>query len=265
MAKKHIHIISALLAIIMSGSILTACNPSNETDSTDSDFESVTSQNNTSESISEEETEEDTSPKLQGENAHLIENAERLKNGVQSYYSDPDRTGYTIENKNMTLDYVLTGSENQMVTSLKNKKGASYLEQTMDVFVKMKNGDVYYASETDEQTRVNIYRYGYYYYDIHMLEQDFEKDYTVIKEDNLPITSFKSYKNTTKPTFENDELSVRITNIVDPQVYAATKFEAAEYNNLQVTIKSDSVASLSVYIIAGAQGKHPARPFFIHR
>ena len=256
MAKKHISILSALLAIIMLSSALSGCAPSGQTDVTESHSGSSTSQSNASESVLEEETEEDTSPKLQGENAHLIENAERLKNGVQSYYSDPDRTGYTIENKNMTLDYVLTGSENQMVTSLKNKKGASYLEQTMDVFVKMKNGSIYYASETDEQTRVNIYRYGYYYYDIHMLEQDFEKGYTVLKETSLPITSFKSYKHTTKPTFENDELSVRITNIVDPQVYAATKFEAAEYNNLQVTIKSDSVASLSVYIIAGAQQYH---------
>jgi hypothetical protein len=122
MAKKHINILSALLAIIMMGSVLTSCHPSDEVDTTDNNLESVSTHTDTSENISEEETEEDTSPKLQGKNAHLIENAERLKNGVQSYYSDPDRTAYTIENKNMTLDYVLTGAENQMVRRSKIRR-----------------------------------------------------------------------------------------------------------------------------------------------
>ena len=254
MKRKYISVLSLILALLTLIGAFSSCAPADEPDDSS---DSQTSQ------ISEEETEklpaeteEDTSPKLEGENALLIENAERLANGVQSYYSDPNRSGYTVENKNMTLDYLLSAEEAQMVSALKNKKGASYLENTMDVFVRMKNGDVYYASETDEQTRVNIYRYGYYYYDIHMLEQDFEKGTTVSKETDIPITDFTYYKDTSKPVIENGELCVTITNSIDPQVYANTDFAAAEYNNLQLTVKSDTVVTLSVYIIAGAQSHH---------
>ncbi|MBQ8409520.1 MAG: hypothetical protein IJY39_11735 [Clostridia bacterium] len=258
MKRKSVSILSLLLAMLMLIGMFTACNTTDTpSDNTDSDSSSSQTELSTeSDSATEEETEEDTTPKLEGANAQLIENAERLANGVQSYYADPDRTSYTIENKNMSLDYVLTGSENQMVTAIKNTKGESYIEDTMDVFVKMKDGTTYYASETDEQTRVNIYRYGYYYYDVHLLEQDFEKGTTVEKETDIPITDFTSYKHTTKPKFENGELKVTITNQVDPQVYAATSFKANEYNNLQVTVKSDTVVTLTVYIVAGAQKYH---------
>lgn len=208
------------------------------------------------ETETETETELDTTPRLECENALLIENAQRLAGGIQSYYTDADRTSYRIENKNMSLDYLLTGSADQMVTSIKNTYGKSYLENTMDVFVRMKDGQTYYASASDDQTRVNIYRFGYYYYDIHMLEQDFEKPFTVLKETNIPITSFKEYKHTTRPEFNNGELSVTITNQEDPQVFAATNFPASEYNNLQITVKSNSVVTIPVYIIAGAQTHH---------
>ena len=202
------------------------------------------------------EATKDTAPKLEGENALLIENAERLANGVQSYYSDPDRTAYTVENQNMTLSYELTASKEQMVTALTDKKGNPYIENTMDAFVRMKNGKTYFASATDEQTRVNIYRYGYYYYDIHMLEQDFEGASVVGKETDIPITDFASYKHTTAPKFDNGELSVTITSSEDPQVFAATDFAADSYNNLQLTIKSNTVVTLRIYIIAGAQTHH---------
>lgn len=35
----------------------------------------------------------------------------------------------------------------------------------MDVFVRMKNGSTYYASESQKSAEANLYRFGYYYYE----------------------------------------------------------------------------------------------------
>jgi len=285
MSRREISFISCILAVIMLLAAFAACDSSSnpviseskeslstnaeqtdgdqasesEQTTEDSESEEASSESQTdskTETETDANTELDTSPKLEGENAQLIESAHRLAGGIQSYYTDADRTAYRIENKNMSLDYLLTGSADQMVTSIKNPAGKSYLENTMDVFVRMKDGSTYYASASDDQTRVNIYRFGYYYYDIHMLEQDFEKPFTVLKETDIPITSFTEYKHTTRPEFNNGELSVTITRQEDPQVFAATNFPAAEYNNLQITVKSNSVVTIPIYIIAGAQTHH---------
>ena len=168
MKNRKISLLSCLLIIAMMLSAFAACSPAGHEDSSSSSkgTEQITentseSGNNTETEIVEEETEEDTTPKLEGEYALLIENADRLKNTVTSYFTNAAREYYRVENKNMNFNYVLTSAEDQLLT-LTNKKGKTYVDSSMDVYIKMNTGKTYYASGSQSSATANLYRYGYY-------------------------------------------------------------------------------------------------------
>lgn len=211
---------------------------------------------------SETEKEELVGPVFDSEFAEVISQANSKANGVQSFYN-ADRSHYTIENKNTTLNYRLFGSEKPMVEALKNSKGQAYLENTMDVYVNTENGKTYYASNSIEQARANIYRLGYYYYDVHILEQDFISSTTVENSFNIPIESFTGYKDVSKPQIKDGELTATIINQVDPQVYAVTDNTASEFNYLQFSYKGKSVGAITVYVIAGDKTSHNNEQSFV--
>ena len=203
---------------------------------------------------SETET-ETTEIELEGPYGDVVENANAMANGVQTAYNS-DRTSYTINNTNMSLDYNLVGKESQMVSAIKNKAGASYVENTMDVFVKMKDGSVYYASESSEQTRVNIYRIGYYYYDVRFLEQTFNTP-VIEKETEVPLDSFKEQKDATKPTVTEDGyLYAKSLSAEDPHIISDYTFKAEDYNCLQIEISADISGTFVLYLISGGKTFH---------
>ena len=206
-------------------------------------------------------SEAETAARLEGEYASSIENANKLANGLQTFYN-ADRSAYTVKNLNSSLEYTLTGSENPMVASIKNSKGKAYLTNCMDVFVTTTAGKTYYASNSGEQARVNLYRLGYYYYDVHFLEQDFVMSKEVEKVLEIPAESFTGYKHVTTPSYENGEISATIINQEDPQFFASTDAPASDYNYLQFSYKGNSVGAIVVYIIAGSQAHHTDRQSF---
>lgn len=195
--------------------------------------------------------------KLEGEHSEVISHAQSLANGIQTYYTTPDRQSYTIENKTSRLEYLLAGEADQMVASLANSKGHSYITDTMDVFVTMANGSKYYASASSEQTRVNLYRLGYYYYDVHLLEQDFIGDVKVNKSVDVNINGFTDYKCTSEPVINDGILTATIVNQADPHVINVTDvFKADEFNNLQFSFKSGCVGFITLYIKTGSNPGH---------
>ena len=255
--KRKISIVSFILALLMLISPLASCTngETNENDNTESHLNQdneESSENDTGDGVESELT---PPPQLEGDHAAVIENASKLANGLQTYYN-ADRSVYSIKNLNTTLDYTLTGSDNPMVAALKNSKGDAYLTNTMDVFVTMQNGKTYYASNSGEQVRVNLYRLGYYYYDVHFLEQDFVNSTELEKSMPIPIESFTGYKDVTKPIIKDGEISATIINQSDPQIYAPADAQAADYNYLQFSYKGNSVGSIVVYVIAGSKTNH---------
>ena len=106
---------------------------------------------------------------------NIVENANKLANGVTAYFGTQDgkvdgsRENYVVENSNMNLYYPLASS--QLVT-ITDDSGNAYVKDTMDVYVETSNG-TYYASNSLKKATANIYRYGYYYYDIHTYGQNF--------------------------------------------------------------------------------------------
>ncbi len=129
----------------------------------------------------------------------------------------------------------------------------------MDAFVTVTSGatsKTYYSSNSTDQARANIYRLGYYYYDVHILDQNFVNSTTVLDETTVPIDQFTHYKDVTAPTFSNGVVSTKITSQVDPQIYANVSYSADSYNNLSFSLKGDAVGSITLYLIAGDKSTH---------
>lgn len=270
MQRKPISIIPILLSLCMLLSLLASCNAGVENTSsdstdvdhteaqgtdvntesskqTDSETESTSEQLDESESSTEQsfeiETEEDTTPKLEGEYASAIENSEHLQNGVNAFYGDESRTSYTVENKNMSLEYSLDPQKGQLVTALRNHKGQAYIENTMDVFVKMSNGETYYASQTREQARVNIFRLGYYYYDIRILDQSFSNEFTVSRELAVDLRQYNYYYDMSAPKFTDGILSSKCTNVLDSHIVYDVDYPSSEYNYIAITLRANGTVT----------------------
>ncbi len=204
------------------------------------------------------ETEEIVGPVLE-ENVYSpsIEYAQQMANGVQSYYTAADRLNYRIENLNMNLNYSLADSKK--VTSITNKQGGVYVQDTMDVFVVTENGNKVFSSESTKNIRPNIYRIGYYYYDVHLLENDFQGEIVVNDEKSINCTSFSTTSggiNAGDSRFKKNEMKVVISG-GDPYVVDKnTTFDASKYNAFQLTIKSTGCNALRLYYVSGGATNH---------
>ena len=206
--KKISSRLSLLLAALLLSSAFASCSGrENDTENKYSEsshlemtstFSSETEETeSTSQSASESETKENT-PLLEDKDAPQIECAYSLANKVNAYYTDDKRTGFVTENSNMKLTYSTDMTAERKVTALTDKKGNAYLSDTMDIFVKMKGGEIYYASKTANSTKVsqfaglNIFRFGYYYYDVRFEDQNFVNEINILSETTLDISKIAS-------------------------------------------------------------------------
>ena len=172
MKAKRIFLM-ALCGIMLMGTCLTACKPkpSPNEDPTDTLGTDTESQSGTVEPGPGDP--DYVEPVLTGPYADTIMLSNRLADGVQAYYANPARSVYRIQNQNMRLEYGISTAAPMQVTSLQNAQGGVYLENTMDVFVNMTDGKSYLASESVAAPHTNVYRMGYYYYDAHVMGQNF--------------------------------------------------------------------------------------------
>ncbi len=263
---KSAKYISLLLAICLSASILASCagNKKEETTANIPPIESESEEKNESETSSSEsasetviETESETEKNpvieyLPGDYGSSILYADNIKNGVQSYYPDgTTRRDYAVENLHMKAQFALRAGSEQKLTYLKNTKGKSYLENTMDVFIRMKNGKTYYASDSPTDARVNVYRIGYYYYDVHILEQNFCNDIEVTKQLKVSPSDFVACTNGSISAFKTSRELIRYTvSGIDPYIscLGKIKFSLSEYDTIRITVKSDVATSAQIFI-----------------
>ncbi len=106
-----------------------------------------------------------------------IYHSNRIKNAVQGYYTDSDRTNFVVKNSTMQFTHRLSSSnddvsKSKVVSSLKNSKGADYFKNSMDVFVRSGN-DYVYGRDYEGYARVNTNKIGYYYYEVNVRDFDF--------------------------------------------------------------------------------------------
>ena len=287
MNKRKIALITLLLVFAMILPVFVACGEveeitTNDTESTEatelpsesestkvgseSESASASETEGKTDETSEEEEETETeitvmAPPLEDEDSDLIVFSNKLANGVNALYGSGERKNLLITNQNMTLEYNMDMFDNKLVSSIKNTKGKSYIENTMDVFVKMKNNDtLYYASSCNLPTVMNTYRYGLYYYQIMLFGQNFTNTVNVEKELDLGLKIPDVQREIEKCVFEDGVLKTSVLGSHDPYMYykaSMTPFAADEYNYISITMKVDStdtssLISSSIYVIAGS-------------
>ncbi len=283
MKKNYLSLFSLLLAIVMLVSALAACSDIEE-DSTEGSTvapaeETVSSEQTTtketephSETGSENETTSETAtrteretasetekpidPSLEENVALIVKNADELKNGVTGYYKEGTRQSFIFENQQMLLEYALSAKSAQQVTVLQNKDGKAFIDNTMDVFVTLKNGKRYFASASTVDTYANIHRLGYYFYEMRMEKQAFEDpDITL---DNTRVDHLTTHHINQGKRINGDDGTLTIKNAggaTDPFVILSQSlsYPADEYAYLEFSMKADSKAepSSQVFIMAG--------------
>ncbi len=203
-------------------------------------------------------------PVLTGPYANTIMQANRLADGVQAYYANPARTTYRIENQNMHLNYNLSPASDMLVTSLTNAKGGVYLENTMDVFITMEDGKTYLASESTATPYTNIYRLSYYYYDTHVMGQNFMGGAAVTDQMEFSITKGNMRDHDVADFKVSDGVISYTADGFDPYVYTVKNthrkglfYQAEQYNAVQFSVKT-AATSGELYFIAGDSTGHNA-------
>ena len=181
-----------------------------------------------------------------------VKNANKLANGVQTYYVN-GRKDYVIENRNMTLGYVLTRDKDQQVSYIKNTQGKAYVENTMDSFASLTDGTTVFASKTSVNTTSNIFRYGYYYYEVRLEEQVFSDGIKIA--DEMPVSlELKGYNDITDVTLKDGKLSAVIESKADANiVFDIPDYSAEEFPYVRVVAKinGNSQACGCFHIAAG--------------
>ena len=204
---------------------------SSETESaTESDVDGAES---SSVSGSESNTEE--------EKENLIESSNKYANTVQAYFTDGNRNNFVIENTEMALTYMRAASGDQLVSSLANANGGEYISNTMDVFVKMKDGKIYYASNSGENAQVNLYRFGYYYYEALFEGQGFlHEEYDIQLKETIDVLGYnKSGLNNVAADLTDEGVGFTVTVSNDPYfAYKNLNFSSTKYKILILTAKA---------------------------
>ena len=271
MRTNSLKILCALLASLMILAALASCgscvgDPLDETtestkqETTEGNQETTDSQGSdtTTESGQGGDETEESGPAgiVDANHGDVIELSNSLKNGVNPYFTDSTKEQLTIENQIMDLGYGMKGaSGNMQVQHLSTKSGVPYIQNTMDIVLNMKNGKSYYASKSYDSSILNIYRYGYYFYETRIEGQTFINELVREKELNYDLSKATSYNMYSAKYDKNTGiLSARHNTADDPQIrFNENTFAAADYDYLQFKMRVTEEKECSIYIVVDGQ------------
>ncbi len=194
---------------------------------------------------------------LTGTFADSVEYAQAVKDGVQAGYINGNRTGFAMTNLNMAITADLTGMSNKLIASLVNENGVPYLRDTMDIYAVVGDGSIFYGSESSMNGRVNIYRYGTYYYETHVLGtnfgQSFELDESVESHDILSKVKNPSGNQLNDIQADENGISYTVNSSNDPYLNISTSLNIPTdmYNALLITMRTEDATSAQLYFAAG--------------
>ena len=194
---------------------------------------------------------------LTGTFADSVKEAQALKNGVQAGYDNGNRTSFTMTNLNMAVTADLTGQNNKMISSLVNENGIPYLRNTMDIYAVTSDGTVYYGSNSSANGRINIYRYGTYYYETHILDTNFGQNYVVDES----VSTYDILSKINRPTgnqisdieVDDSGLSFIVSSNNDPYIHLSKSLNVStdQYNAILLTMRVEEATSAQLYFAAG--------------
>lgn len=185
--------------------------------------------------------------------------ADEVANLVNFRYLDQKRDIAEITNGDMRLVYNLDVKDNKQVAGLYNKQGVAYLTNTMDAFVVTESGDKLYASMSGPSARGNIYRFGYYYYDIHFLDQGFLPSSYSIDESAGSYDLLAKARRIDSHDIKSVEmvdgvLTAVVDSTTDPYFHWSVKYNTDDYNALQITMRTQHSSKVTLYLKVGSGG-----------
>lgn len=201
----------------------------------------------------ETETEVETIPPYSGSDSKTVNLAAELANGVTGYYSSAQKDAFVIENQNATLIYNLSDPARPFgIASLTTPDGHAYLADTADSFIKLENGQTFYASKTIG--RVNLYDQGFYYYDVHVLDQTFGSVDDIIRRQDIDLRSFSGHNDLSRVTNEADGgISLTVEDARDPYIYYnGLSLDTSLYTTAVITLRSSLSTSAELFFVAGS-------------
>ncbi len=193
------------------------------------------------------ETEADTSPLLTGAYASSIERAEHLRGEVNAAYSN-NRSAVILSNRSSVLRYPLCGtSEGSMLTT---PGGGVYLPALPEIYIKNSAGKTFSMTDTGAGERMNIYRLGSYYYEVHML--DGSTDFEVIQECDIQLRGFRTGNDIDHIQSSTESVSFTVTGTHDPYINSGNlSINADVFNALEITLSTTHASSGQIYVAAG--------------
>ena len=213
--------------------------------------------NTTTEETTQATTEEsDNSLGNVGYSEDLINISNQLAGDVQAYFENAKWFKYIVENNNMSLKYTVSKDLPQYIDYIKNSQGKTYIENTMDVFVRMTDGHTVYASTSTENAIANMYKLGYYYDEVRFEGQNFRDAFNVISESKIDITKTTYLNNISKPTVNSDgSISFQIRKAEDPfMIFSESlNIDTRQYKYVRVTMKTNSAEKATIFYIANGQ------------
>ena len=188
---------------------------------------------------------------------NTITYADKVANLINFRYLDQRRDTAEITNGDVRLVYNLDKKDNKQVSGLYNHNGIAYLTDTMDAFVITESGDKLYSSRSGNNARGNIYRFGYYYYDIHFLDQGFlpsvyEFDESAGSYDMLAKARKPSSHDIESVALNDGVLTAIVQSTYDPYFHWNVKYNAEDYNAIQITMRTEYASNVTLYLKAGA-------------
>ena len=198
-----------------------------------------------------------------GEHSNIINLNNSMANKVQAYFSDSKRTHFNLQNTEMTMSYARSTNNDQLVAYISNTKGNKYIENTMDVFIKMSDGSTFYASDSTKSAEANLYRFGYYYYQGLFEFQNFiPKNYEISGKEDINVIKpnvNKSRDVSFKKSSGDPGAIFTIKDTIDPWfIYDGFSFDTEQFNTLIITAKSDKIGALEIYFQTDADPKFTA-------
>lgn len=201
----------------------------------------------------EPETELVTYPAWENEpNAKTVNRAADLANGVAAWYPGSGRTSFAVRNQNAALTYDMSDSGKARVASLTTPSGKAYLTDTGDSYVTLADGTRLWASGTS--ARCNVYDQGFYYYDVHILDQSFMSPEAYDVTFTLNPSKATGINMLSKRMSSGDGSEFGVTDPVDPFIFWNDQsFDTAEVDAILITLRTDVSTEGYLYYVAGSQ------------
>ena len=252
--------LSAILASLMLLGALASCTDGGKDTETDSGSAAgsetqavvTTEKPGTVETEIDTEEEEETIVAAEGEYGKTITLAKQLSGTVNANYWD-NRMTVNFSNKNVAVNYPLSPSSPAGTGSITTTDGKVYVSAISQAFVTNKSGRRFLSTDAQARERLNIYRLGSYYYEVHLMDGLFA-NYEVVCEQELKLKSYRSGHDIEDISFDKSGvLSYTVASTNDPYLNGGSfNYSTETYNALEITIATTDTTSGTIYLAAGS-------------